>query len=211
MDARLERFLSMMPRGDTLSVLRAADILEGEHRAPELLHLVAIGDLLSCTHSSTGGSKTRYHIRGQEENALPRITPKTDPKSVIVFSEDIVWRWCVEYEGWLQGVDLPPKDTVLAREAAVKLLARRATAPATASDARPDPERRLALLRELGGSPKYSRCEWTFTGIRALVDTEKANGRKRSTEKTIRADLKEAAQNERDAKNAGFTTGLGQR
>lgn len=80
-----------------------------------------------------------------------------------------------------------------------------------ASDARPDPERRLALLRELGGAAKYSRCEWTFTGIKALVDTEKANGRKRSTEKTIRADLKEAAQIERDAKNAGFAAGLGQR
>lgn len=80
-----------------------------------------------------------------------------------------------------------------------------------ASDARPDPERRLALLRELGGAAKYARCEWTFTGIKALVTREKAAGRRRSTEKTVRADLKEAAQNERDAKNAGFATGLGQR
>jgi hypothetical protein len=80
-----------------------------------------------------------------------------------------------------------------------------------ASDARPDPERRLALLRELGGAAKYARCEWTFTGIKALVTSEKAAGRKRSTEKTVRADLKEAAQNERDAKNAGFANGLGQR
>lgn len=77
--------------------------------------------------------------------------------------------------------------------------------------ARPDPERRLALLRELGGAAKYTRCEWKFTGIKALVDSEKANGRKRSTEKTIRADLKEAAHNERDESRAGFHDGLGQR
>ena len=78
-------------------------------------------------------------------------------------------------------------------------------------EAMPDPERRLTLLRELGGTAKYTRCDWKFTGIKELVDHEKANGRKRSTDKTIRADLKEAAQNERDAKRAGFSDGLGQR
>jgi hypothetical protein len=78
-----------------------------------------------------------------------------------------------------------------------------------ASDAMPDPERRLALLRALGGDAKYSRGDWTFKGISALVASEK--GRKRSTEKTIREDLKEAVQNERDAGRAGFATGLGQR
>ena len=77
--------------------------------------------------------------------------------------------------------------------------------------ARPDPERRLALLRELGGAAKYTRGEWTFTGINALAGSEKANGRKRSSEKTIRTDLKEAARNERDESRAGFHDGLGQR
>lgn len=84
-------------------------------------------------------------------------------------------------------------------------------APVDGIDARPDPERRLALLRELGGAAKYYRYEWTFTGIGALVASEKANGCKRSTEKTIRADLREAAQNEQDARSAGFASGLGQR
>lgn len=73
----------------------------------------------------------------------------------------------------------------------------------------PDPERRLVLLRALGGGEKYARGEWRFTGMAALVAKEKADGRKRCDEKTIRADLKEAAQTERDAKNAGFATGLG--
>ena len=74
-----------------------------------------------------------------------------------------------------------------------------------------DPERRLSRLRELGGSAKHRGGEWRFTGIAKLVASEKAQGRSRSDEKTIRLDLKEAAQNEREAKRAGFGSGLGQR
>jgi hypothetical protein len=67
----------------------------------------------------------------------------------------------------------------------------------------PDSERRLALLRELGGSVKLRHGEWRFTGIKALVASEKAARTGRSDEKTIRADLREACQAERDAKTAG--------
>lgn len=76
-----------------------------------------------------------------------------------------------------------------------------------------DPERRLARLRALGGTAKYSRDgdEWKFTKIAALVESEKTDGRKRGDEKTIRADLRAAAQTERDEKKAGFGAGLGQR
>lgn len=74
-----------------------------------------------------------------------------------------------------------------------------------------DSERRLARLRELGGSAKYKNSAWKFTGISALVEREKSEGRKRSDEKTIRADLKEAAQDELDARRAGAFTGLGAR
>ena len=84
-------------------------------------------------------------------------------------------------------------------------------ADSASNDATPDPERRLALLRALGGSATYRRNEWKFTGIAALVASEKSEGCKRSDEKTIRADLKEAAQNEREARRAGFGAGLGQR
>jgi len=72
-----------------------------------------------------------------------------------------------------------------------------------AADPTPDPERRLTLLRKLGGNSKYKHADWKFTGIAALVLSEKANGFKRCDEKTIRADLKEAAQAELDAKKAG--------
>ena len=74
-----------------------------------------------------------------------------------------------------------------------------------------DPERRLARLRELGGTAKYAHHEWKFTGMSCLVNSEKADGRKRCSEKTIRADLIQAAQAERDEKTAGFGAGLGQR
>lgn len=73
----------------------------------------------------------------------------------------------------------------------------------------PDPERRLARLRELGGGATYRRNEWKFTGIAALVAAERNEGRKRRDEKTIRADLREAAEAEREAKRAGHWDGLG--
>ncbi len=75
----------------------------------------------------------------------------------------------------------------------------------------PDPERRLARLRTLGGTSTYSRGKWSIKGIAELVKIEKAECRSRCDEKTIRADLKNASQSERDAKTAGFSAGLGQR
>lgn len=74
----------------------------------------------------------------------------------------------------------------------------------------PDSERRLAALRALGGTVKYRNGEWKFTGMALLVKNEQ--GRKRNAEKTIRLDLREAAQAEREATQAGaFMNGLGRR
>lgn len=67
-----------------------------------------------------------------------------------------------------------------------------------------DPQRRLALLRELGGGVKWFDGKWEVTGMRALVQCEK--GRPRSSEKTIRADLHDAAEAERrEGKGAQHT------
>lgn len=74
-----------------------------------------------------------------------------------------------------------------------------------------DGTRRLALLRKLGGNLKYSNGDWSIKGIAKLVAKEVEDERPRRSEKTIRSDLKEAAQAERDAKAAGFYDGLGQR
>ena len=84
-------------------------------------------------------------------------------------------------------------------------------ADSASNDATPDPERRLTRLRQLGGNVTFRRGEWKCTGITALVAIEKSEGRKRSDEQTIRGDLKEAAQNELEARRAGFGAGLGQR
>ena len=121
----------------------------------------------------------------------------------ILFTELTVWPDCPP-----MAADSPLRHWV--PDAPAKPLA----APGVGIDSNsttPDPERRLALLRALGGSATYRRNEWKFTGIAALVASEKSEGRKRSDEKTIRADLKEAAQNELEARRAGFGAGLGQR
>jgi len=75
-------------------------------------------------------------------------------------------------------------------------------------EAMPDPERRLIALRELGGATHWKRGRsgtqaWQINGIKNLVAQEKANRRKRSDEKTIRGDLREAAEAESMAKRAG--------
>lgn len=127
------------------------------------------------------------------------------------------------FAGWCGHVgleNLPPELVAMATpepKAAPVAMPEPTVAPVVAVSAlggvdhTPDPERRLVLLRALGGSSKYARGEWTFKGMAALVASEKANGFKRCDEKTIRADLKEAAQAEREAKSAGIFNGLGQR
>ena len=65
----------------------------------------------------------------------------------------------------------------------------------------------LADLRALGGNATWKRHDWKFTRIAELVKQEK--GRPRSTEKTIRADLREAAQAERDVTRNGETGTIG--
>lgn len=37
------------------------------------------------------------------EIELPNLTPETDPSMVLVASKDVLWRWCAEIEGLLQG------------------------------------------------------------------------------------------------------------
>jgi hypothetical protein len=67
----------------------------------------------------------------------------------------------------------------------------------------PDPQRRLARLRELGGTAEFRRGEWRFTKIGELVAVEKREGRKRSDQKTIHSDLRDAADEERNEKRRG--------
>lgn len=74
-----------------------------------------------------------------------------------------------------------------------------------------DSERRLIRLRTMGGNITHKHGGWKINGISTLVQVEKSEGRKRSDEKTIRLDLKEAAENEREAKRANAFHGLGKK
>ena len=144
---------------------------------------VDAGEFVSFIHKSD-----RRHFQIEELASWPGC-PAIAPDSPLVF--------------WLGEPD--------AQQAAPQAAPPAPVADSASNDTTPDPERRLARLRALGGSATYKRGEWKIIGITALVESEKIEGRKRSDEKTIRADLKEAAQNELDARRAGFGAGLGQR
>lgn len=73
--------------------------------------------------------------------------------------------------------------------------------PKGQSDGQSEPERRLLALRDLGGEAKWWKGKWKFKGIKKLVAQEKnVEHRSRSDEKTVRLDLKEAAEAESLAK-----------
>lgn len=61
----------------------------------------------------------------------------------------------------------------------------------------PDSTRRLRKLRELGGRVQWFEGDWKIIGINELEARERAEGRPRVSQKTIRTDLKEAAQAEK--------------
>jgi hypothetical protein len=101
---------------------------------------------------------------------------------------------------WLEGEGYPYRWPAPVQNTATP-------APGVAASETPDPVRRLNRLRELGGTVKYKDGGWKFTGTTKLGQDEK--GRARSDPKTIRKDLTEAAQAERDAKSAGLFDRMG--
>ena len=120
--------------------------------------------------------------------------------------------WINKWEAWVQEVDArqtPPEGSALVPPVTgVETVSAsgggdEAVTEAPATNQTQKSESRLAKLRELGGNARYQHGEWRFTGITALVASEKAIGNRRSDTKTVRADLKAAAQAERDAKTAG--------
>ncbi len=75
----------------------------------------------------------------------------------------------------------------------------------------PEAERRLALLRSMGGDVTYTNGETKVSGISKLVASEVATKKLRCSEKTIRADLHAAFHTEREARRPGFGAGLAQK
>jgi hypothetical protein len=102
---------------------------------------------------------------------------------------------------WLRGVSMDALADALA------------TRPAhhshESSNAEAEARRRLSLLRKLGGSinrTSGSGSKWKIKGISKLAHAESSEGKARSSEKTIRADLIKAAELERDANRVGAFT-----
>ena len=104
-------------------------------------------------------------------------------------------------------LSVTPQQTAPATDAAPPAL----VTDSASTETTPDPERRLARLRALGGDATFKHGKWRFAGIVALEASEQKEGRPRNSQKTIREDLQEAAESERVAKRAGFGSGLGQR
>lgn len=165
-------------------------------------------------HDGARGSLENALLEAASSRALVVRNPHTDlPKTdgdVRAFYELVTPS---DVNAWLEKQDAPYRWSVARPEVKPEPQAGTSApvADSASNDATPDPERRLTRLRQLGGNVTFKRGEWKCAGITALVATEKSEGRKRSDEQTIRGDLKEAAQNELEARRAGFGAGLGQR
>lgn len=117
MDERTRKFIAHLPISQRVSIRKAAEILDDEDAAQELLSLVANGHLFSWTHCPVSGDAhiSINHSLGIQ-NEKQQVTPDTDPAKVLLEGEEVRWRWCVSYEAKLQYVDHPAHSTVEARE-----------------------------------------------------------------------------------------------
>lgn len=114
--------LARMPLADNISVTSAVEILGGgADRVRELLYLIGIGNIRCRSHARAAGS-TRAVPRLGIVEAIPILTPETDPATVLIESDDVLWRWCVDVEEALHPAKgLPPKEIVEARFDSLKI------------------------------------------------------------------------------------------
>lgn len=78
------------------------------------------------------------------------------------------------------------------------------------SPALTEARRRLADLRALGGDCAFDRMDgkWKITGLKALRDQEVGKGHRRADAKTLRGDLRMAAEAERETHRHGRPQGV---
>lgn len=149
---------------------------------------------------------------GRKEGYLASMPFAGDTERLATEGNDALVTMFYSHDGELvaptPGLRVALADLRFSREDVEDLApaASRHTAPACATVS--EPERRLARLRTLGGDAKYKHGNWKITEIVALTNIEKSEGRGRSDQKTIRIDIKEAAQHELDAKRAGLFDGM---
>jgi len=141
-------------------------------------------------------------VQTQDVLCFPANVSAPDSTSSVVKASLVPWLRARGFTGLAGELDTTQNTVDLPTQAP----------PAAISPAAPDPERRLAKLTELGGTYKYRNGKWSFTGIGKLENSERNADHKRCSQKTIRDDLIEAAQSERELKQAGaLQGGLGQR
>ena len=127
------------------------------------------------------------------KGALPTHNPGREVRNVYgagdgrvscvrVFYEHVYWD---DLNRWLDETE---------RRITFRFPAPMSAAPAQTSQTRSAGSK---AIRALGGHVRWFRSEWNIKGIKKLTAKEKAEGRARSDEKTIRSDLKEAAQTEK--------------
>lgn len=123
---------ALLPLPDQITASLAASILGGAHWLRTIMDLVVRGDWLSLSHSAPSRYATmRTNCDAGDVKVLPCASLKTDPDDVLVPSDEVLWRWCVEMEMSFQGGDkLPPKALVEARLAELKRYSQRLKSPA---------------------------------------------------------------------------------
>jgi hypothetical protein len=128
--ATAQQLTTVMRRADKLTIRHAASLLG--RTEIEVMDMVADGELMAWTHSAAHGELLPHtnHKTGVVQQ-LPRIAPDTDPTSVRVALDDVVWMWCVQEEMPRYYPDLPPKEAVERRLQALNEQAKCAIAPLT--------------------------------------------------------------------------------
>ncbi len=123
-----QQLIDAMRLADKLTIQQAASLLG--RTDVEVMDMVANGELMAWTHSAAHGELLTHtnHKTGMVQQ-LPRIAPDTDPTSVRVTLDDVVWMWCVQEERPRYYPNLPPKEVVERRMQALNEQARCAIAP----------------------------------------------------------------------------------
>ena len=140
----MERLLEAMPLPNSITATHAAALLGGgAPRVREVLDSVAGARVVSWSHSPREGDLCLYiNHKFKTETWLPRVTPGTDPDTVLVDGDAILLWCCVQFERLLHAPEHPPMEAVENRVKFVHEMARvralgRKTAAQTVSAAVP--------------------------------------------------------------------------
>ncbi len=122
----MERLLEAMPLPNSITATHAAALLGGgAPRVREVLDSVAGARVASWSHSPREGDLRRYiNHKFKTKTWLPRVTPDTDPDTVLVDGDAILLWCCVQFERLLHAPEHPPMEAIEHRVKFVHEMAR---------------------------------------------------------------------------------------